>query len=70
MNSRTPFRKAAANRADSAKVDAEVEKSSDCTFCWFVLTLYPALTGMSEKDAYSYKDHLKNEHGLGKDIQP
>ena len=69
MNSRGPYRKAAAKRADSAKVHAELESDLGCTFCWFVLTLYPQLTGMNDDDAATYRDHLKKEHGLGREIQ-
>jgi hypothetical protein len=69
MNSSAPFRKAAVKKSASAKVAAQVESGHDCTFCWFVLTLYPALTGMSDEDASTYKDHLKKAHGLGKEIQ-
>ena len=68
MNSSAPFRKAAVKKSASAKVAAQVASGPDCTFCWFVLTLYPALTGMSDEDASTYKDHLKKAHGLGKEI--
>jgi hypothetical protein len=70
MNSSAPFRKAASKKPGTAKVAAQVESGPDCTLCWFVLTLYPALTGMSDDDASTYKDHLKKAHGLGKDILP
>jgi hypothetical protein len=70
MNSSAPFRKAAARKSGSAKVAAQVESGFECTLCWFVLTLYPALTGMTDDDASTYKDHLKKAHGLGKEIQP
>src|SRR6266550_4023915 len=70
MNSSAPVRKAAAKKSSSARVAAEMESGPDCSFCWFVLTLYPALTGMTDEDARTYKDHLKQAHGLGKEIQP
>ena len=70
MNSISPFRKASGKKTHSAKVAAQVESGPDCTFCWFVLTLYPALTGMNDDDASTYKDHLRKAHGLAKDIQP
>ena len=70
MNSSAPARKAAARKPSSAKVAAEMESGTDCIFCWYVLTLYPALTGMTDEDAKTYREHLKQAHGLAKEIQP
>jgi hypothetical protein len=70
MNASGHFRKAATKKPSSAKVAAQMASGFDCTFCWFVLTLYPALTGMNDGDAATYKDHLKKAHGLRKEILP
>lgn len=57
-------------RTYSAKVEFKTQSSTTCAFCWFVLNLYPNLTGMSERDHCTYKAHLEQSHGLRGEIQP
>jgi len=39
-----------------------------CSFCWFVLSTYPTLKGMSENDKTKFRIHLELEHGLKPEI--
>lgn len=53
--------------------DVELEAPSSvatCSFCRFVLTLYPDLKRLKEKDAVVFKAHLDQVHGLGGEIEP
>jgi hypothetical protein len=49
---------------------SQVQAGTRCAFCWFVLTTYPALRSMTERDRQTYKAHLQQAHGLVEDIQP
>src|SRR5690242_12778032 len=53
----------------SVHIKVKAQSSTDCSFCWFVLALYPTLKGMTEKDTATFKAHLKQSHGLKGDIQ-
>ena len=41
-----------------------------CPFCWFVLTIYPTLKGMTPRDEATFSEHLKKSHGLKQEILP
>ena len=68
MNSSTSGEEAG-KRPYSAKVQAKAHSSTGCSFCWFVLTLYPTLKGMTERDSATFEEHLRKSHGLKKEIQ-
>jgi hypothetical protein len=53
----------------SAKVQAKAQSSTSCSFCWFVLTLYPTLNGLTPRDEATYREHLKKAHGLSEEIE-
>lgn len=53
-----------------AKSQANAESASGCSFCWFVLTIYPSLTGMTESDGETFREHLIKSHALKRDIMP
>jgi hypothetical protein len=53
----------------SVNVHAKVQSSPSCSFCWFILSLYPTLKAMTPRDEATYKTHLEKEHGLQKEIQ-
>ncbi|HYW85667.1 MAG TPA: hypothetical protein VFB30_20615, partial [Spirochaetia bacterium] len=57
-------------KAQSAKVQAKAQSSSTCSFCWFVLTIYPTLKGMTPRDTATFREHLTKAHGLSHDIAP
>ena len=54
----------------SVNVQVKAQSSSSCSLCFFFLTLYPTLKGMTEKDNATFKVHLQKTHGLMEDIQP
>jgi hypothetical protein len=54
----------------SVNVHAKAQSSTSCSFCWFVMTMYPALTGMTERDGATFKAHLQRSHGLKGEIRP
>jgi hypothetical protein len=56
-------------KAYSAKVHVKAYSSASCAFCWFFLTIYPSLEGMSPKDEVLYSAHLTKTHGLSGEIQ-
>jgi hypothetical protein len=56
-------------KAYSVNVHAKAQSNTSCSFCWFVLGLYPTLTGMTERDASTFKAHLAKLHGLKEEIQ-
>jgi hypothetical protein len=66
----TSFGDGAEGRRSTAKVRTHAPSSEGCSFCAFVLTLYPDLTGMTTNDGTLYKQHLKNTHGLRDMILP
>jgi len=55
-------------RAYSEKAQAKSDATNSCSFCWFVLAIYPALNGMTARDTDTYREHLMKVHGLGQDI--
>ncbi len=57
-------------KAYSVSVLARPQSSTNCSFCWLVLTLNPTLEGMDERDSTTFRAHLKKEHGLRDEIQP
>ena len=57
-----------ARKAFSVDIQAKAQSSTSCSFCWFVLTLYPSLKGMTERDSTTYRAHLQKSHGLEKEI--
>ena len=58
-----------ARKQYSAKVQVKAHSSTSCSFCWFVLNLYPTLTKMTPRDSSTFAEHLKKEHGLKEEIQ-
>ena len=56
-------------KAYSVNIQAKAQSSTSCSFCWFVITLYPTLKGMKERDETTFKAHLQKAHGLRDDIQ-
>jgi hypothetical protein len=57
-------------KAYSAKVQAKAHSSSSCSFCWFVLAIYPTLEGMTPRDSTTFLEHLRKAHGLTHEIAP
>ena len=56
-------------KAFAANVQVKAQSSTSCSFCWFVMTIYPTLSGMIERDSDTFRLHLKKAHGLKPDIQ-
>lgn len=56
-------------KAYSVKVELKAQSSTSCSFCWFVLGLYPTLKGMTDRDAETFRTHLQKTHGLTEDIE-
>jgi len=56
-------------KAYSVNIQVKAQSSTSCSFCWFVLTLYPTLKGMTERDSTTFRLHLQKEHGLRGEIQ-
>jgi hypothetical protein len=54
----------------SVNVQAKAQSSTSCSFCWFVMTMYPSLNGMTERDGATFKAHLQKSHGLKDEIRP
>lgn len=50
-------------------IQAKTPSSTTCSFCWFVLKLYPTLKGMTDRDTTTFRVHLEKIHGLGKEIE-
>lgn len=57
-----------ARKPQSVDVKAKAQTGTSCSFCWFVLAIYPSLKGMTEKDHETYREHLKKAHGLMENI--
>jgi hypothetical protein len=57
-------------KAYSVNIQVKAHSSTSCSFCWFVLNLYPTLEGMTARDTTTYRAHLQKAHGLRDDIQP
>jgi hypothetical protein len=53
----------------SVNVQVKAQSSTSCSFCYFVLTLYPTLKGMTDRDIATFKSHLQTAHGLRDEIQ-
>jgi hypothetical protein len=56
-------------KAFTANIQVKAHSSTSCTFCWFIMTIYPTLSGMTENDSTTYKMHLEKSHGLCAEIQ-
>lgn len=54
----------------AAKVQAKAHSNTSCSFCWFVLTVYPTLEGMTPRDGATFREHLKTAHALKQEISP
>ncbi len=52
----------------AVNIHAKAQSSTSCSFCWFVVTLYPALKGMPDRDHVTFKTHLEKSHGLVSEI--
>ncbi len=66
MTAQAPGREA--EKAYSVDVQAKAHSSTSCSFCWFVLNIYPSLAKMTPRDESTYREHLQKEHGLGDEI--
>jgi len=53
----------------SADVQVKAASRNSCSFCWFVMSIYPTLSGMIERDSETYKLHLQKAHGLREEIR-
>jgi len=53
----------------SIHIKVRAQSSTACSFCWFVLALYPTLKGMTERDSATFTAHLRQAHGLQDEIQ-
>ena len=53
----------------AANIQVKAHSSTSCTFCWFIMTIYPSLSGMTDKDGATFKTHLEKSHGLSAEIQ-
>ena len=69
MNSRESG-KETERKAYAAKAHAKTHACTTCSFCGFVLSIYPTLKGMTTRDGATFREHLKSEHGLKQDILP
>ena len=56
-------------KAYAVNIQAKAQSSTSCSFCWFMLTTYPTLTGMTERDSDTFKAHLQKAHGLREEIK-
>jgi hypothetical protein len=56
-------------KAYSVSVHVKAQSSTSCSFCYFVLTLYPTLKGMIDRDTATFKLHLQKVHGLKDEIE-
>jgi hypothetical protein len=56
-------------KAYSVNVHAKAQSNTSCSFCWFVLGVYPTLAGMTEGDTSTFQAHLEKVHGLKNEIQ-
>lgn len=52
-----------------ATVRVKAPSSTTCSFCWFVLKLYPTLKGMTDRDTTTFRLHLEKVHGLRNEIE-
>lgn len=57
-------------KAYAASIRVKVPSSTTCSFCWFVLKLYPTLKGMTDRDTATFRAHLQKVHGLRDEIEP
>ena len=55
-------------KAFAAKPQAETHSNSSCSFCWFVMKIYPTLNGMTLRDTATFREHLEKAHGLKEEI--
>ena len=62
-------RKGDGKKTFAADIQVKAQSSTSCTFCWFVMTIYPTLKGMIEKDSDTFRLHLQTAHGLKPEIQ-
>ena len=51
-------------KAYTVNVHAKAQSTSSCSFCWFVVAVYPTLQGMTPRDESTYRSHLQKSHGL------
>ena len=58
------------SKAYSVNVKVQTQSSTSCSFCWFILALYPTLKDMCERDEMTFTAHLQKAHGLQSDIRP
>jgi hypothetical protein len=54
--------------AYSANLQTKGHSGTSCSFCWFVMSTYPTLKGMTPTDGVAFSVHLKKTHGLRPEI--
>ena len=66
----TPNETKQGRKAYAVNIQVKAQSSTSCAFCWFVMTTYPTLGGMPERDSSTFRAHLEKSHGLRGEIQP
>ncbi len=51
-------------------VQDQTDSGVACSFCAFVLNIYPEFERMTPRDEGTFREHLKMEHGLIEEILP
>jgi len=67
MNTTAPGREQR-RKGYAANVQIRTHSGTSCSFCWFVLTTYPTLQGMTPRDEAAFQEHLTKAHGLKPEI--
>jgi len=57
-------------KAFASNTQGKDRSNSPCSFCAFVLTIYPSLKGMTPRDEATFREHLRASHGLKNEIFP
>jgi hypothetical protein len=63
-------RRSGGRKVFAANIQVRAQSSTSCTFCGFIMTIYPTLSGMTDKDSTTFREHLEKSHGLTSEIQP
>ncbi len=58
------------SKAYAANIRVKTQSSTSCSFCWFVISIYPDLAGMSSSDEVTFRKHLIKSHGLKEPTLP
>ena len=52
-----------------SKAQTRAGPATGCSFCWFVLGVYPEFKGMPPSDERTFVEHLTKVHGLKAEIE-